>query len=204
MDNHFDLIIVGGGAGAFAAAIKANEYQAKTLMINVGLPIGGTCVNVGCVPSKNLLYVGRFKYAAQHHHFGSIRIPEVQFDFARAIEEELAIVEKLRQQKYSDVLAYLEHVTYLEVPARFVSPHEVEADGQRFSGDRFVLAVGSKALPPTIPGIEDVGYWTHINALQQKQLPRRLLVIGAGPVALEFAQMYQHFGSEVTLLVRRE
>ncbi len=204
-DNHrFDLIIIGGGAGAFAAAIKANEYQARTLMINTGLPLGGTCVNVGCVPSKHLLKVGHFKYQAQHHHFDAVRIPDVQFDFARAIDEELRVVAELRRQKYGDVLAYLEHVTFVDAHARFVSPHEVEANGLRFYGDRFVLAVGSKALPPPIAGIEQVGYWTHIEALQTKRLPHHLLVIGAGPVALEFAQMYRHFGSEVTVVVRGE
>lgn len=204
METRYDLIIIGGGAGAFAAAIRANEYQAKTLMINAGLPLGGTCVNVGCVPSKNLLKVGQFKHEARHHGFGAIDLPEVRFDFARAIDEELATVAALRQQKYTDVLSYLEHVTPLEARARFVSPNEVEAGGQRFYGERFVVAVGSKALPPPIPGIEEAGYFTHIEALQHKELPRRLLVIGAGPVALEFAQMFQHFGSEVTLVVRGE
>src|SRR3972149_8159038 len=116
--DKFDLIIIGGGAGAFAAAIKANEYQAKTLMINAGLPLGGTCVNVGCVPSKNLLKVGQFKHEARHHGFGAIDIPEVRFDFARAIDEELATVAALRQHKYTDVLGYLEHVTPLEARAR--------------------------------------------------------------------------------------
>lgn len=204
METQYDLIIVGGGAGAFAAAIKANDYQAKTLMINAGLPLGGTCVNVGCVPSKNLLKVGQFKHEARHHGFGAIDIPEVRFDFARAIDEELATVAALRQHKYTDVLGYLEHVTPLEARARFVSAHEVEAGGRRFYGERFVVAVGSKALPPPIPGIEEVGYFTHVEALQNKELPRRLLVIGAGPVALELAQMFRHFGSEVMLVVRGE
>jgi mercuric reductase len=202
MENHFDLIIIGGGAGAFAAAIKANEYQAKTLMINAGLPLGGTCVNVGCVPSKHLLKVGQLKYQAQHHNFGSINIPEVKFDFARAIDEELQVVDQLRALKYTEILPYLEHVTVLEARARFVSDHEVEANGQRFYGDRFVLALGSTATVPPLPGIREVGYITHIEALQHKELPRRLLIIGAGPVALEFAQMFRHFGSQVTMLVR--
>ncbi len=200
--ERFDLIIIGSGAGAFAAAIKANEMQAHTLMINAGLPLGGTCVNVGCVPSKNLLKVGELAYRAQHHGFGSIHIPQVHIDFARAIDEELETVAELRQQKYSDVLANLEHVTFLEARAHFVSSHEVEANGQRYSGDRFILAVGSTAQPPLIPGIEKVGYLTHIEALRNKHQPRRLLVIGAGPVALEFSQMFRHFGSEVTMVVR--
>ncbi|MCL5950979.1 MAG: FAD-dependent oxidoreductase [Chloroflexi bacterium] len=202
VENRFDLIIIGGGAGAFAAAIKANEYQAKTLMINTGLPLGGTCVNVGCVPSKYLLKVGEFAYRAQHHGFGSIHIPQVEFDFGRAIDDELQMVAELRRAKYTDVLANLEHVTLLEARAHFVSPHEVEANGERYYGDRFVLAVGSAALPPPIPGIEEVGYISHVEALQKEQQPRHLLVIGGGPVALEFSQLFRHLGSEVTLVAR--
>ncbi len=202
MENQFDLIIVGGGAGAFAAAIKANEYQAKTLMINSGLPLGGTCVNVGCVPSKYLLKVGEFAYRARHHSFGSVDIPQVRFDFSRALDEELQMVAELRRDKYTSVLANLEHVTFLDARARFVSPHEVDANGQRYRSDRFILAVGSTALPPPIPGIQDVGYLTHVEALRNKKQPRHLLVIGAGPVALEFSQMFRHFGSEVTMLAR--
>lgn len=204
MPYEFDLVILGGGAGAFAAAIKANEYQAKTLMINTGLPLGGTCVNVGCVPSKHLLAVGELKQDAEHPRFTALTIPRVEFDFARAIDEEHEIVAALREQKYAKVLANLEHVTHLEARARFVSAHVVEANGRQYSADRFLLAVGSTAHPSAIPGIEQVGYLTHIEALRNKTLPRRLLIIGAGPVALEFAQIFRHFGSEVTLLARGE
>lgn len=204
MHYEYDLIILGGGAGAFAAAIKANEYQAKTLMINTGLPLGGTCVNVGCVPSKHLLAVGELKHDAEQPRFAALTIPRVEFDFARAIEEEHEIVAALREQKYENVLANLEHVTHLEARARFVSAHTVEANGRQYSADRFFIAVGSTALPPAIEGIEQVGYLTHIEALRNKTLPRRLLIVGAGPVALEFAQMFRHFGSEVTLLARGE
>ncbi|MCC7165618.1 MAG: mercury(II) reductase [Anaerolineae bacterium] len=204
MPYEFDLIILGGGAGAFAAAIKANEYQAKTLIINAGLPLGGTCVNVGCVPTKHLLAVGHLKHDAEQPHFTALTIPRVDLNFARAIEEEYEIVAALREQKYTNVLANLEHVTYLEARARFVSAHTVKANGRQYSADRFLLAVGSTAGPPAIPGIEQVGYLTHIEALRNKTLPRRMLIIGAGPLSLEFAQMFRHFGSEVTLVARGE
>src|SRR5581483_7745573 len=202
MESHFDLIIIGSGAGAFAAAIKANELQARTLMLNAGLPLGGTCVNVGCVPSKHLLAVGELKHDVEQPRFAAVTTPRVEFDFARAIDEELEIVGALRAKKYTSVMEHLEHVTYLAARAHFISPYEVEADGQRYSSERFVLAVGSTAQPPPIAGIQDVAYWTHMDALQNKSLPKRLLILGAGPVALEFAQMYRYFGSQVTLVGR--
>src|SRR5581483_963434 len=114
------------------------------------------------------------------------------------------IVAALREQKYTKVLANLEHVTYLDARARFVSAHSIEANKRQYSADRFLLAINSTAHSPAIPGIEQVGYLTHIEALRNKTLPRHLLVVGAGPVALEFAQMFRHFRSTVTLLARGE
>lgn len=200
--NKYDLIIIGGGAGAFAAAIKANTLGAKTLMVNKGLPIGGTCINVGCVPSKYLLSVGELAFRAKHHNFSSITIPDVHVDFARAIEDEQKLVAGLRQAKYAEVLAGLKNVSYLEGEARFVSANEIEVERQRFFGKKFVIAAGSTATIPEIEGLDEAGYLTHIEALSIKTLPKRLLVIGAGPLGLEFAQMYNNFGSKVEMLIR--
>ena len=92
-------MIIGGGAGAFAAAIKANELGAKTLMVNKGLPLGGTCVNVGCVPSKTLLWAGEVMHQAKHHSIPGLDIEVKNFDFATVIQHELDLVNKLRNEK---------------------------------------------------------------------------------------------------------
>ncbi|MBI2010676.1 MAG: FAD-dependent oxidoreductase [Candidatus Colwellbacteria bacterium] len=99
----FDLIIIGGGAGAFAAAIRANELKAKTAMVNAGLPLGGTCVNVGCVPSKTLLYAGEVLHHAKHHGVPGIEVEVKNFDFQKVVQDELSLVENLRQEKYEKV-----------------------------------------------------------------------------------------------------
>ena len=112
--NKFDLIIIGGGAGAFAAAIRANELKAKTAIINAGLPIGGTCVNVGCVPSKTLLWAGEIMHTAKHHDIPGIELEIKNFDFQKVIEDERALVEHLRVEKYEKVLKNLEHVTLID------------------------------------------------------------------------------------------
>lgn len=200
----YDLIIIGGGAGAFAAAIKADELGVKTLMINKGLPLGGTCVNVGCVPSKYLLSVGELAFRAKHHNFSSITIPDVQVDFGKAIEDKQKLVAELQRAKYANVLAGLGSINYLEGEAKFVSTNEIEANGQRFLGKKFVIATGSTATVPPIDGLKEAGYLTHIEALNIKVLPKRLLVIGSGPLGLEFAQMYNNFGCKVDLLVRSD
>lgn len=205
MENQtYDLIIIGGGAGAFAAAIKANELEANTLMVNKGLPIGGTCVNVGCVPSKHLLSVGELVFKAKHHGFKSVNIPDIHFDFAKAIEEELELVEGLRKAKYERVLSQLEKVTFIEGEARFTSPHEIEVVGKKYTAEKFIIATGSVALPPPISGLQEMGFITHIEALRNKELPKRLVVIGAGPLGLEFAQLFNNFGSKVNVLVRSD
>ena len=200
--NKFDVIIIGGGAGAFAAAIKANELKAKTLMVNAGLPLGGTCVNVGCVPSKTLLWAGEVMHQARSHGIPGIDIEVKNFDFAQVVQHELDLVDKLRAEKYEKVLNGLENVTHIEGQATFVSPNEIEVNGQKFQSKKFIIAAGSTATVPPIKGIEEVEYLTHIEALQIKQQPKELIVVGAGPLGLEFAQMYARFGTKVTILQR--
>jgi len=204
MTGEYDLIIVGGGAGAFAAAIKANELGAKTLIINKGLPLGGTCVNVGCVPSKTLLWAAEVKHLAQNHHIPGLDIEVKEFDFQKVIADELALVDKLREEKYKKVLDRLEHVAFKEGWAKFSGEAKVEVDGKRFSGRKFIIATGSKAAVPNVPGLQEAGYLTHIEALKLQGLPKRLAVLGGGAVALEFAQMFSRFGSEVTLIHRSD
>ncbi|MBI4097795.1 MAG: FAD-dependent oxidoreductase, partial [Candidatus Levybacteria bacterium] len=200
--NEYDLIIIGGGAGAFAAAIKANELGAKTLLVNKGLPLGGTCVNVGCVPSKTLLWAGEVMHLAKNHNIPGIDIEIKNFDFATVVQHELDLVTKLRDEKYQKVLSQLENVTHVEGKASFLSTTEIEIDGQIYTAKKFIIAAGSTATVPPIENIREVGYITHIEALRLKQLPKELIVVGAGPVGLEFAQMYARFGTKVTVLHR--
>lgn len=200
--NEYDLIIIGGGAGAFAAAIKANELGAKTLMVNKGLPLGGTCVNVGCVPSKTLLWASEVMHLAKHHGIPGIDIEVKNFDFAAVVQHELDLVDKLRSDKYEKVLVNLEHVTHVGGKAEFISPNEITVNNQQYSAKKFIVATGSTALVPEIENINEVGYVTHIEALKLQTLPKELVVVGAGPVGLEFAQMYSRFGTKVTILHR--
>jgi len=196
----FDLIIIGGGAGAFGAAIRADELKANTAMINAGLPLGGTCVNVGCVPSKTLLYAGEVMHLAKSHGIPGIELEVKKFDFQRVVRDELALVQTLRDEKYGSVLKGLEHVTHIEGKAKFVSSHEVEVNGESIRGEKFIIATGSTASVPPIEGIRDAGFVTHIEALKLEKQPKELIVIGAGPLGLEFSQMYSRFGTKVTIL----
>lgn len=200
----FDFIIIGGGSAAFAAAIKANELGAEIAMINDELPLGGTCVNVGCVPSKTLLHIAEFAWRAKNNPPPGVSFQGVNIDFKTAVEHELALVEKFRKEKYEDVLKGLKNVTLFSGKAKFVGKRKVEVGKRRIVGEKFLIAVGTTSVVPPIPGLDKVSYLTHIEALKIKKLPQKLIVIGGGPVALEFAQMYRHFGSEVVILQRSQ
>ena len=178
----FDLIILGGGGAAFAAATKASDLGKRVLMINSGLPIGGTCVNVRCMPSKHLLTVGdeffyprrpRFRALGNGHH--------PTFDFPAAIWEKDALVATARQSNYINVLAALDGVTLLEGKGRFVGPQQVEANGEAYSGDKILVATGSSTKPLPVPGLDQVGWLNNVTAMQLERLPESLVVIGAGP-----------------------
>ena len=198
----FDLIIIGGGAGAFAAAIRANELGAKTAMINSGLPLGGTCVNVGCVPSKRLLWASEIIHSARNHGIPGIDLQVKKFNFKELIQDELNLVSRLRNEKYEKVLAGLEFVSPIQGHARFISPNEVKVNNEKLHGGKFIIATGSAAKVPIIEGIDKVEYLTHVEALKLERLPEKLIIIGAGPVSIEFAQMFSRFGSKVTVVKR--
>lgn len=200
--SKYDLIIIGGGAGAFAAAIRANELKAKTVLINAGLSVGGTCVNVGCVPSKTLLWAGEIMHTAKSHGIPGIDIEVKNFDFQKVVQDELSLVERLRKEKYEKVLNNLENVTFINGKAKFVSQNEVEVNGEKLTTEKFIIATGSTANVPPIEGIQKTGFVTHIEALKLEKQPKELVVIGAGPVGLEFAQMFARFGTKVTVLQR--
>ncbi|MBI4216313.1 MAG: mercury(II) reductase [Chloroflexi bacterium] len=200
--DRYDLVIIGGGAAAFGAATRAWELGASAVLINAGLPLGGTCVNVGCVPSKLLLEIGAERYLPQHPRFKALiggSIPP--FDFAAAMGEKDEIVAALRERNYHQVAAGL-GVKVVEGRARFTSPHEVEVNGQPITGERFLIATGSRPQIPSFPGLEQAGYLTSREALSLARLPESMIVVGAGPLGLEFAQVYARFGTRVTVLQR--
>lgn len=199
--KRYDLVIVGGGAAAFAAATKASELSATAVIINAGLPVGGTCVNVGCVPTKHLLTVGEEYYYARFPRFRALKTGDhLTFDFKEAIAEKDELIAALRREHYLDALDSLQGVDYIEGRAVFRGPHEVEANGEVVYGERIIVATGSSTRRLPISGLDQVDWLDNRSALALQELPRSLVVIGGGPLGLEFAQMFHHFGTEVTVV----
>ena len=200
MDYHYDLVIVGSGGGAFAAAIAARRRDLRVLMVERGT-VGGTCVNIGCIPSKALLAAAEARHRAGERRFAGISTEAGPVDFAALIAGKREIVETLRQDKYIDLAA--EYGFELrDGDARFVAGPALEVDGERIEAAHYLVATGAEPHIPDVPGLADAGYLTSTTAMELDHLPESMLVIGGGYVAMEQAQLFAHLGSRVTMLVR--
>ncbi len=187
-DQDYDLVVLGSGGGAFAGAIRARDLGHRVLMVEEAT-IGGTCVNVGCIPSKSLLV------SSLHHE-------ERPDALARAVSVKAALVARLRQEKYIDLID--EYGIELRTgTARLTGPHSVEVEGEAISAGAILIASGARPAVPEIDGLADAGYLTSTSALEVTEPPRRLAVIGANAVGLELGQMFGNFGTEVTFISRR-
>jgi len=195
----YELIIIGGGAAGFSAAIKANDLEAESLLINnTAVGLGGTCVNEGCLPTKHLLNI------ADSIHRAKEFCSSVSLNFRKIVEEKDRIVAKLREEKYVHVLKGLSHVDFVEGDARVISREEVEVNGTIYRGKKFVIATGSSPLIPPIKGMRDVDFLTNKTALELKDLPSSMIILGGGALGIEFAQLFSRLGSKVVLLQRGE
>jgi mercuric reductase len=194
------FLILGGGAAAFSAATRANDLGVPTVMINAGLPIGGTCVNVGCVPSKHLLSAAAGVHAARHTAVPGLTVSDVSLDYRRTKAARDALVLNLRESNYAEVLKVLQSVELMEGFARFVDPHTVEVNGRHLRAEKILVAVGSRPRDLPIPGWNLDGVLDHQGALSLEAVPERLVVIGGGPQGLEWAQAFSRLGGEVVVL----
>jgi mercuric reductase len=194
----FDVIIIGGGSAGFAAAGRAVEQGAKTAMVEAGA-LGGACPNWACVPTKTFLAAAEMLAAFERaDHFG-IKADNVSLDFAKLVEQKDAVVRRLTGERLRQVLDQ-RGISLFTDRAHFISDHEIELDGKRLAADKFIVATGSRPLVPEIQGLEEVGYITSNEAVDLKELPKSIVIIGGGAVAVEFAQIFNQFGVITSLV----
>ncbi|HMV51669.1 MAG TPA: FAD-dependent oxidoreductase, partial [Blastocatellia bacterium] len=196
----YNLIAIGAGAAGLVSAGGAGGLGAKTAIIERAL-MGGDCLVTGCVPSKGIIRAARAVYDLQRaQEFGVRLSSEAQVDFAFAMER----MRKLRAQiSHNDAAARMTDKYNVDVylgEARFISPSAVEVAGQRLEFDRAVIATGGRPAELPIPGLKETGYHTNETIFTITELPRRMAVIGGGPIGCELAQAFQRFGSQVTIL----
>ncbi|MBI3606907.1 MAG: mercury(II) reductase [Nitrospirae bacterium] len=200
-NDRYDLLILGSGSAAFAAAIKASELGARVAMTEHRV-IGGTCVNVGCIPSKNLIHAAEIYYAPAHTAYQGLGRRSGKLDFAALIRQKDRLVETLRRKKYIDIAEGDENITILKGHARFISKHQLQVGDRVVEAPKFLIATGSRACIPEFPGMDQVTYLTSTEAFELKSLPKSMVIIGGGVIALELGQMFHRFGTKVTILLR--
>lgn len=195
-DADVDLVVIGAGSAAFAAAIKATDAGRTVALVEAGT-LGGTCVNIGCVPSKALLRAGELRAAVTANPFAGVDVNANGVDLAALVAQKDELVDALRQAKYVDLVDDY-GFEVIHGWARFVDADTIEVDGRRVRARAFLVATGASAWAPPVPGLAEAGYLTSTTALELKEVPGRLAVIGANAIGLELGQFFGHVGSDVT------
>ncbi|BDT74186.1 mercuric reductase (plasmid) [Comamonadaceae bacterium OS-4] len=201
------IAVIGSGAAAMAAALKAVEQGARVTLIERGT-IGGTCVNVGCVPSKIMIRAAHIAHLRRESPFDGGMPPTPPTILRTALlAQQQARVDELRHAKYEGILEGNPAITVLHGSARFKDGRNLvvqfnDGDEHVVAFDRCLIATGASPAVPPIPGLKDTSYWTSTEALVSETIPERLAVIGSSVVALELAQAFARLGSKVTILAR--
>jgi pyruvate/2-oxoglutarate dehydrogenase complex dihydrolipoamide dehydrogenase (E3) component len=200
-EQHYDLVVIGAGPAGGAAATAAAAPGRRVALIERD-KLGGTCLNYGCDPTKTLLHTAQLLYQASQSAERGLRIPHAAADWPAVQAHVRRVLKQMRggseaaerRQRRRD------GVEVLSGAARFVDPHTLRLGRHRLRADRIIIATGSQAVVPPIDGLERAGYLTNREAVALKELPRRLAIIGGGPIGVEFAQLFGRFGVKVTLL----
>lgn len=206
MTETYDLVILGAGSTAFAAALKAAELG-KTATMTESRTVGGTCANRGCLPSKNLIEAARIYWEAQHPRFPGLGGKKLDLDFRELIRGKDEVIRDYRRRKYQSILDDSDKIRIVEGHAALADPHTVQVDGRTLRGEQILIATGSRPTLPAIPGLDSVPYLTSDLLTSDEPLelfdqPRSLVIVGGGYIALEIAQLFQRLGTQVTLVQR--
>jgi mercuric reductase len=205
--THYDLVILGSGSTAFAAALRAQELS-KTAVMTEERTTGGTCVNRGCLPSKNLIEAARIIHEARYPRYPGLTPAEIRLDFRRLIEQKDEIIHGYRTKKYESLTGG--QFTVEKGHSEFVDDRSVQVNGKRITGEKILIATGSRPVVPSIEGLRDVHYLTSDlltndgEPIELRELPHSLIILGAGYIALELGQMFHRFGANVTIVERSQ
>lgn len=202
-DLDYDLVVIGTGGGGVAASIRAAENGHKVAIVEAGT-IGGTCVNIGCVPSKTLIRAADVFHKAGRHSFAGIHTRAESVDWPVLIAQKDELVAELRQQKYVDVLNSYEGITLIKDRAKLAENGDVVVAGKTLKAGRVVVATGAKPKNLPLDGIEKVEVLDSTSAMALKGQPKSMIVIGGRAIALELGQAFARLGTKVTILQRSE
>ncbi len=199
----FDMIIIGGGSAAFSAVKTATDMKKSVLLINAGLRLGGTCVNVGCMPSKYLAKAAQSIYRAKHINYTGIKPMPPIIHFKQFIKGKKAYIDKIWKKKYPKLL-YTKGLTYIRGWAKIKSKNIVEVNGREYTAKKLLIATGASTNIPKIYGIDKIKYLTHNELFDMERKPKSITIIGAGYIGLEIACAYSQFDIKVRVINRSD
>lgn len=195
----FDLLVIGGGSGGYAAARTAKAAGMNVGIVDGAEQLGGLCILRGCMPTKALLYATDVLHLARKASTWGIEVPQVTPDLSRVMARKAAMIQEFAKYRVEQ----LERYPLFRSKAKFLDSHRVIlSDGKILSAKHFLISTGSKVSDPPIPALQTAGYITSDDALELGKIPESILVLGGGPVALEFAQFFARMGSRVTIVQR--
>jgi pyruvate/2-oxoglutarate dehydrogenase complex dihydrolipoamide dehydrogenase (E3) component len=196
--GRYHLVVIGGGTAGLVSAVGAAQLGARVALIEKHL-LGGDCLNYGCVPSKGIIRAGRAAEAVREAGDFGVRVGDFSVDFAAAMARMRKLQARIAVNDSAERLRGLGVDVYLG-RAKFVSRDAVEVAGQRLEFARAIIATGGRAVALPVPGLAEAGYLTNETVFSLAELPRRLTVIGAGPIGCELAQTFRRLGSEVAIV----
>ena len=196
------VLIIGGGSAGMSAARRVIDLGGEAVVFNAGLPVGGTCLHVGCVPSKYLIRAAESAWRAGHAHHPGITPRGAAADSAPLLAGVRALVRDLREANYEKAVAEWEHLTFVPHEARVIGPRRVQAGGTTYEGDGILICTGSRSSIPPVPGLAETPHLTNETLFDLERLPESVIVLGGGYIALELAQALHRLGVRVTVLQR--
>ncbi|MEE9165298.1 MAG: FAD-dependent oxidoreductase, partial [Nitrospinota bacterium] len=196
--SKFDLTIIGGGVAGLVTASGASQLGAKVALVEIE-KLGGDCLHYGCVPTKSLVHTARIISLLRRSSDFGLNPVKVDFEFKKIMDHMRSIQKKIG--KHDDPERFEKMgVKLFFGNGSFIDTSTFEVNGIKIKSRKFLIATGSRPITPSIPGLDKVDYLNNIKILSLDKLPESLLVIGAGPIGLEFAQIFSRFGSKVTVL----
>ena len=197
----YDVVIIGGGSAGYAAARTAAAAGLRTAVVEGGGEVGGLCILRGCMPTKALLYAAEVMHLVRHPSTWGVLNANPGFDFAQVMARKDRLIKEFADYRHQQLKSGA--FEFIRASGRFTDRHSLAlSDGRTLTAQSFVIATGSAAAPSPLPALNELGYLTSDTALSLTSLPRSLIVLGGGSVAVEFAQFFARFGVRVTVVQR--
>jgi pyruvate/2-oxoglutarate dehydrogenase complex dihydrolipoamide dehydrogenase (E3) component len=199
----FDVAVIGGGSGGYAAARTAAGAGLKTVVVEGGEEVGGLCILRGCMPTKAMLYAAEVKHLAEHAETWGVKAGKVRFDFAKVMARKAAQIKDFADFRVKQLNS--KRFKFIRANARFLDAHSLGlSNGKKLTAKHFVIATGSSIAPSPLAQLDEVGFITSDDAVALKKLPKSLIILGGGAIACEFAQFFARFVVKTTLIQRSE